>query len=239
MKIFALKFLLGISFVSCLSFSANAQRTINVDSSYSLPTKTNSFFSSEGQPYVNVKFARVVDGSPFFVEKWNQGYVSTREGVRLRDITLRLNLVDQQLHYLKDGVEYITDQPLNEVLIDDKQTGKLYVFRSGFPPVQHATSKTFYLALAEGEVLLLKHIRKIITESTPFGSATTQQTIKNAETYYIWKKGAMIKIKNDKQSLLSVLENKKQELETFINENNINFRSEEDLIKCINYYNTL
>jgi hypothetical protein len=228
-----------MSCICFLYFTTAAQKTINVDSSYSLPTKANAFFLSDGQPYVNVKFARVVKGSPFFIERWNKGYVFTREGHKLRDITLRLNLAEQQLHYLKDGIEYVTDQPLTEVLIDDEQTGKLYVFRSGFTEVHHGTNKSFYQALAEGEVLLLKQIRKIITESTPFGSATTQQVIKNSETFYIWKKGAMIKIKNDKKDMITALNDQKEKLETFIEQNKISFRSEEDMIKVVNYYNSL
>lgn len=224
----------------CLLYLAPvAQRTINVDSSYSLPTKANAFFLTDGQPFVNVKFARVVQGSPFFIDRWNKGYISTREGKKLRDLSIRLNLADQQLHYLKDGVEYVTDQPLSEVLIDDQQTGQLFVFRSGFPPVHHTSNKTYFQALAEGEVVLLKHLRKIITESTPFGSATTQQIIRDSETYYIWKKGAMIKVKKEKDSLLSALKDKKEQLETFISQSRINFKSEEDLVKVVNYYNSI
>lgn len=210
-----------------------------MDSSYSLATKIHGFFMSEGQPYVNVKFARVVEGSPFFTDRWNKGYVSTLEGAKLNDIILRLNLVDQQLHYLKDGKEYVTGQSLNEVLIEDEKTGNLYVFRSGFPGVQYGSSKTFYQTLAEGNILLLKHIRKIITENTPFGSATTQQTIRNLETYYIWKKGAMIKVKKDKQNLLRALKDKSNEIETFINQYQISCKSEDDLLKVVNYYNSL
>jgi hypothetical protein len=239
MKKVFLKGLVQLIIVCLLYLTTTAQKTINVDSSYSLPTKANAFFMSDGQPYVNVKFTRIVQGSPFFIERWNKGYISTREGNKLRDITLRLNLVDQQLHYLKDGVEYVTEQPLHEVLIDDEQTGKLYVFRSGFPAVQYATNKTLYQALAEGEVLLLKHIRKIITESTPFGSATTQQTIRNSETYYISKKGAMIKVKRDKTDLLNALGGKREKLEAFIEQYKIGFKTEEDLIKVVNYYNSI
>lgn len=238
MKIF-LKRIAQLNCICIFLTTASAQKTINVDSAYSLPTKANSFYMSDGQPYINVKFARVVQGSPFFLENWNKGYVSTFEGKKLRDIVLRLNLVDQQLHYMKDGVEYVTDQRLHEILIDDAQSGKLYVFRSGFPAVQHATSKTFYQALAEGEVILLKHIRKIISESTPFGSATTQQTIKNAEAYYIWKKGAMIKVRKDKEFILSVLTDKKEKLQAFIEHAKINFKSEDDLVRVVNYYNSI
>jgi hypothetical protein len=224
----------------CFSCSAaTAQKTINVDSSYSLPTKANAFFMSDGQPYVNVKFTRVVQGSPFFIDRWNKGYIFTSEGNKLRDITLRLNLADQQLHYLKDGIEYVTEQPLNEVLIDDEQTGKLYVFRSGFPAVQYATNKTLFQALAEGEALLLKHIRKVISESTPFGSATTQQIIRNSDTYYISKKGAMIKVKKDKADLLNALGNKREKLEAFIEQHKIKFKTEEDLVQVVNYYNSI
>lgn len=234
-----LKLFIQLCCTCILYLTADAQKTINVDSSYSLPTKANAFFMSDGQPYANVKFARVVKGSPFFIDRWNNGYISTHEGRKLRDITLRLNLADHQLHYLKDGVEYVTDQRLKEVLIDDEQTGKLFVFRSGFPEVPHGTTKTFYQALAEGEVILLKQIRKIIIESTPFGSATTQQVIKNAETFYIFKKGAMIRIKNDKKDIINTLNDKKEQLETFIQQNHITFKTEEDLVKLVNYYNTL
>jgi hypothetical protein len=230
---------LYVVFFSSLFLTTKSQKTINVDSSYILPTKVHAFFLTDGQPYVNVKFARVVEGSPFFIDQWNKGYISTREGKKLRDVTLRLNLVDQQLHYLKDGIEYVTDQPLKEVLIEDEKSGNLYIFRSGFPSVQYGNSKTFYQALAEGEVLLLKHIRKMITENTPFGSATTQQTIRNAEHYYISKKGSMIKIRKDRQSILNALEDKKDPLEKFINQNRLNLRTEEDMIKLVNYYNAL
>jgi len=239
MKTAFFKSVLRIGAICCLYVTTTGQKTINVDSSYDIPTKANAFFMSDGQPFVNVKFARVVEGSPFFIDRWNKGYISTPDGTRLREISLRLNLVDQQLHYLKDGQEYVTDQLFREVLIEDSQMGKLYIFRSGFPAVQHGTNKTYYQALAEGNILLLKHIRKMISERTPFGSATSQQSIRNNETYYIWKKGAMIKVKKDKQDVLTILEGQKQKLEAFIDQHRIDLKSEADLIKVVDYYNTL
>ena len=214
-----------------------AQRTQNVDSVIGVPT--NAFYTVGGNPFVNVKFARVVEGTPFFVEHWTKGTVITLNNEKFTDIEMRVNLADNQIHYMKNGIEYVSDRRFREIILDDMKEGKRYSFKPGYPGVPHATDKTFFQVLADGNVTLLKQIRKVVSDRAVYGAATVEQVIGNVEVLYIYKDGNMIKLKKEKESILEPLVDQKQKLDEFIQQNKLKFKSEDDIVKLVTFYNSL
>src|SRR6185436_17271038 len=101
----------------CLSlfcFNAISQKTIDVDKE---PGRTggavNYLYTVAGTPFVTAKFARVVEGSPFFNEQMMRGSIILSEGKEYKNILVRLNLLETQVNYLSEKeVEMIASTPI-------------------------------------------------------------------------------------------------------------------------------
>jgi hypothetical protein len=216
-----------------------AQRTINVDS-VSGHYDIGAFFSVvNGEPFATAKFIRLVEGSAFFKDDWNIGNVTLLNGASYSNISLRINLLDKQLHFLKDGTEFIADKFIKEVSFADKKTGDTFVFRTGFPPVPGSSPRSLFQVLADGKAQFLKLYNKDISESKPYGSATYEQRVITNSAYYILKNNEMVKVKNDRETIESVLADKQHLIKEFLSKNKLNFRNEKDIVTLLRYYNSL
>src|SRR5215218_2724528 len=114
--------------VTCLlNIVSTAQKTIDVDKTTGVPQ--NSFYSVGGEPFVNVKFVRLISGTPYFKDEWMKGTGISGTGVIYKAGVLKLDLFDHQVHFLDaSGNEMITTSPLKEVILTDTTTGKSYHF---------------------------------------------------------------------------------------------------------------
>ena len=114
------------------------------------------------------------------------------------------------------------------------------VFRNGFKTADDTfTTNTFFQVLADGETPLIKRTKKKVNEYKEYNSATTTKNFQAITNYYLVKEGLPIKIKKDKKSVIEAFGDRKSELEVFIKANDINLKSDVDLIKLTTYYNSL
>src|SRR5215208_3030005 len=85
---------------SVASFFSFGQKTIDVTKNDVNVTSPNILTIVGGTPFVNAKFAKVVSGSPYFYEDWLKGSVIMNGGKEYAGLSLKLDLVDNELHYL-------------------------------------------------------------------------------------------------------------------------------------------
>lgn len=223
-------------FVSC--YNLHGQQTINLDSVPSNYNASNSVYSSGGLLFNNSKFVRLVKGSPYFGKGWYPADIKMAEG-RHTNILIRLDLLDQELHYLDKSQEYVTNKTFPEIDIRDSATGKMYIFRSGYPPAAGTTARSYFEVLAEGKITLLKLHKKTLSENRPFNSATTEQTIYDTKQYFLVKEQIPERIKLNKTDILNAIPDNRQAVQQYISEKKIKGKSEHDLTDIINYYNSL
>ena len=114
----------------CLLYLNGAsQKTVNVDN---IPSITggaiNYMYTVAGTPFVNTKFARIIEGTPFFKEQMMKGAVILSEGKEYKNIMVRLNLLESQLNYMDDKqTEMVATTPIKEVIIWDTINNKITV----------------------------------------------------------------------------------------------------------------
>lgn len=223
--------------LACLvSMTCFAQRTIDVDKSNGLPD--NTFFTVGGEPFVNTKFVRLTEGTPYFKDAWLPGAGFAANGDRYK-AQLKLDLYDQQLHYLTPtGAEMIATTPLKQIALTDSPAGKTYHFvhSSLLPPQAH--KQGWYLQLASGKVSLYQYFVKTVSEWQRYGTATKEQRIATAEEFYLVKPDAVEQIKKTKD-LPALLPDKQKELEAWLRTNTKGKSTAEQLTDAVNYYNSL
>ena len=177
-----------------------------------------------------------VDGSPYLVEEFNKGIVRTAKDDQVYDgIPMRYDAYKDELEYEKDGKYYRLGP---EIVSFSIPTGDaLYEFRRGFPAVGDFTENNFYQVLHDGNTKLLKHYGKRMREEKAYNSATTTKRFDDVEQLYVLKGGTMYPIKkNDKKELLKLLSDEKNLMNYVIKEEQLNFKTEGDMVKLLEEY---
>jgi len=229
---------------SCFSLTcliANSQTTVDVDKEGGARGAVFKYvYTVAGTPFVTAKFAKVVEGSPFFNEQMMRGAIILSEGKEYRNILVRLNLLESQVNYIDEKqIEMIATTPISEVVLWDtiNNDHHRFVF-SNYIETTDKPDKDFYELLLTGKVELYKQHKKKILESKPYGSATVEQSIKTELRYFVLSSGKWIRIKKIKE-LTDLLVDKKNEIQKLIVDKNLTKDSEANFETIVAYYNTL
>jgi hypothetical protein len=227
------------SSVICIITTAQTT-TVDVNSESAANAGIRYLYAVAGTPFVNTKFAKVVDGSPFFNEQMMPGAIILSKGKEYKNIFVRINLLELQVNYLDEKkVEMVATTPISEVVLWDTVNNQHHRFV--FSTHIETTGKPeedFYELLQSGKVQLYKQHKKRLTETRPYGSATFEQSIKTEIRYYVLISGRWIKIKKVKE-LTGQLDDKKNEIRQFVDEKKFTKDTEANLEAIVAYYNTL
>lgn len=227
-------------FISIYSLSALAQKTVDVTKINDGSAISPAFFNVVGgEPFVMVKFTKLVEGTPYFKDDWMKGNVVVNGGGQYSGVYLKLDLYDNEVHFRDQrGNEMIATTPIQRIVLIDSAAQELYNFISGDFIQANGRVKGWYQLLSEGKATLLKKFEKRMQETRPYGSATVEQTIVTASRYYILYNGNFTEIKKLKE-LPDILVDKKQEVGQFIKSNNLSGKTDSDFMLLVNYYNGL
>ena len=228
---------LALTCLGCL-----AQRTVDVDKNTGVGTDAlNQLYMVNGVPFVQAKFSRVVEGSPFFNKEMMRGAIILSKGREYKNILVRLNLPETQVNYIDEKqMEMIATTPVREVVLWDTIAQKDYrfVYSDYIEAGEVKPEKDFYELLYNGKAELYKQYKKEMTESRPYGSATYEQTIHEQALYYVLLDGKWIRAKKVK-NLPEILSKEKIKIQQFISDNKLYADNDDNFIAVIDYYNSL
>lgn len=225
--------------ISAVSLSASSQKTVDVDKDPS-PSAFNHMYTVAGTPFVMSKFARVVEGSPFFNEKMMKGALILSGGKEYKSVIIRLNLLETQVNYMNEqNIEMIATSPVKEVIIWDTILGKDYRFvSSSYINTSAPIERDFYELLQTGKAELYKQHKKQMRETRPYGSATFEQTIQTDIFYYVLVNQQWTKLKK-LRDIPALFDDKKTELQKFISDKRLSGDNQSNFEAVIGYYNSL
>ncbi len=198
-------------------------------------------YSVNGEPFSVTKFVKVVEGSPFFKEDWTKCSIILNSGKEYNEVPLRMNLLENKVHYQDNkGQEMIASSPVWQVMLTDSSTGITYSFvhSSYLGPGTNSQPNCWLLNLQTGHVGLYKQLYKSISESRPYGSATTEQRIKTVTRYFILKDNHFKPVRKW-QDLSELLADRKSDIHEYISSNQLKGKSESDYISLVKFYNEL
>ncbi|MBG6234946.1 hypothetical protein IWX76_001514 [Pedobacter sp. CAN_A7] len=97
----------------------------------------------------------------------------------------------------------------------------------------------YFHVLAEGKISLYKKVWKDIWQEREYNAASVSKTVVDKSAYFILNPtNTLVPVKNNK-SFITALPDQKQKLEQYVKTEKINFKTDADLKKVIDYYNTL
>jgi hypothetical protein len=224
----------------CIVINSNSQKVIDVDKEAGNANVFNYIYTVAGVPFVNAKFAKVVEGTPFFNEKMMKGAIILSEGKEYKDIMVRINLLEKEVNYIGDKqIEMVASTPIKEVVLWDtiNNTDHRFVFSTYIESVEKP-EKDFYELLQSGKAELYKQHKKKLMESKPYGSATVEQTIQTEIKYFVLKGKQWTRVKK-LRDLTGLLNDKSKDISKFITDNSIDGDNQANFERVIAHYNSL
>jgi hypothetical protein len=234
---------LGLQLTSVAQGSQGNQQNSGNQGGFAINDMTRSIrvFDETGKSFVNPYHD--VTGSPYLSDAWTHAAMRLNNNAIVSDIQVRLDLKSQQWHFLDSGnIERLVPVGLvTEVLLDDSSGSEVKTadFRSGFPPVDSRKTTDFYRVLSTGKVLLLHSMLKKINIDKDEMAGTVQMEFAVYEEYYLFNGGKMWRVKKDKSEVLNQLTDKKEKMQTFIDENHFKLKSIDEVKRVIDYYNSI
>lgn len=177
-------------------------------------------------------------GTPFLFDKWITGSVLTPRGI-YKDIQLKLDAYDNTLYFNRDEKLFeFEDQITGFVLMPNPADSSSYLrFRKGLSATG-LKSEQYLQIMSEGKMTLYKLDTKILSEVNQINQGVIQ-SFTNATRYYVMKNNTLQQIKLGKAEILGVLSDKKQQVEAYVDKNNLSFKRDKDVAIIFNYYNSL
>lgn len=233
-----MKTLFGL-FLFLSAHAGFAQKIINNEQNITTHAAA-SFYSAGGDLFQNFKYKKLVEGTPYFAEEWMGGKVIMSGGFAYDSIYLRIDLLNNTLHYLDQaGREMIATTPVKAVILTDSGTGMKFRFiHSSYLTVSGKIESGWYQLLTEGRALLLKQFVKNLNENRPYGSGALEQTIVTHTVYFLLEEAVLTPVKKFKD-LPALVKDKKNELKAYIGTRGLSGRSDTDYADLISYYNSL
>lgn len=184
-----------------------------------------------------------VEGSPFFIDSFWQADVLLNDGKLFENIKMRIDIYNHEAHFISgDKKEIIADQGfINEILLSDSISGKrvFHHFKTGYPLIDQNNSNQFYQVLSDGEIQLLKLMKKQIVHTQNVMTREVKSAFVQYDEYYVFRQGEIKKLKKEKEFVLELLKDKQKNIEEYLKNIKMNFRNISMLNSLFNYYNSL
>jgi hypothetical protein len=229
--------------LSCLltGLSGKGQQIVDVSKNdFALSMDHDVRSTITGMVYQNVKYVRVTEGSPFFMDQWMKARLFDADGNSYADNAVRLNLMDNQVHFLDaSGNEIVATTPVRLMRLTDTTTGAQYTFIMGdrLPAADKSLAKTWFQVLVNDKVSLCLQIKKTIHEDLSYRSSTTEEQIINANWYFVQINNSFVRVKTW-TDLLQLFNDKKDAVDSFVHDHHLKGKSTEDYIQLVQFYNS-
>lgn len=184
-----------------------------------------------------------INGSPYLFPEFKYATIELADGRKYANVKARLNLVEHEVNFIASNGEegYIGKGMVRTISINDttKQGIKTYSFQTGFPKTENQTIIHFYQVLVNGKISLLKSINKNIEERLNELSGEKSKEFAVRENLYIQVSGELKRIKKEAEFFIAMMADQQKVVKNYIDIKKINCKNEAQIIKLIDFYNTL
>jgi len=182
-----------------------------------------------------------VVGSLYLFPFWSHGYIITFHDQKFENIELKFDIYFNNLIYNDNGKERVALKGvIKEFGIEDSYQNRIRRFR--LIRLLDKKKRLFCEVLYDTRLNLF-----MLTEAnlqhkgpSPYGNTKSTYKINKVSTYYvIGDDGTFIRMRLNKSSVINGLYLKKSEIQNFIKKEKIKFKSEAELTKVIEFYDSI
>ncbi len=189
------------------------------------------------------KYDPDITGSPFINNNWVPAKIILSRGKEIGPLPIKFNIESNELYFLDStGKEMIALEGLVKEIdcIDYYSKDSIrYIFKSGYPSIDKQTENYYYQVFTEGKIeLLARKFKYVRVEKNELSGEISKDFVDGSIVLYVYADKIMQVFHPTKNFVISLLKDKEQAMNTFIETNKTNFKSIPDLIKLFNYYNS-
>ncbi len=184
-------------------------------------------------------------GTPFLTEKWHVGYGVFENGNTSRPQKMNYDIHGNNLVYQtgeNSQVLKLLDNEFTGFILKGQNEDLIFTKVPGNQFDDAKKEAKYYKVVKAPSRKVLVEFQKDFDDPNASGWTSSTQNTKTAEydleiNYYVLNpENKYEEVKLKERSVLKVFKNKKDELETFIESNNIDLETPEDLLKIVEYY---
>lgn len=182
-----------------------------------------------------------LEGSPYLDENWEKGLLILKNDTLIEGLDFRYNIYahEMQIRVNKDTLAFTHPEMIRTLSFNNRT----FVYSDYMNNL--ISGKDYFEVLVDGKCsLFLKREITFLAKNPPVtplsgGYENDRLILKDNIFYLKTKESVATLVKSNKKSFLSQLGDHQSELITFIKKEKIHFTDKKDVIKLINYYNTL
>lgn len=180
-------------------------------------------------------------GDPFIYRDFHEGELTLRNGETYW-LEMRYDIYANQMHLRNNNEIYAINYPEKLASISIDMLQFLFCNYANSPGKENSGEGSYFIVKTDGKCKLLirKNIRvqdaeppKVLQETKP------AKFVHLADTYYLKFDGNSAVKTGSKKDLIRQFGDKQNEVNSFIDENNMNVKNVEDLIRIVSFYNNL
>lgn len=184
-----------------------------------------------------------INGTPFLDQSFTPGIIELKNGDISDELLLRYNIVLDQFQIKNNNDTLTINKPYQVKLIQlqDKQ----FIYDPRFSTTEESIRRNGYLQLIlDGELsLFLKRNKKMVYDSFVSnyggGGGTKEYYYVERNSFFCRIEGGAPFIVKNKKSFIKNIPRNQEDVKAFIKSNKINVKEKSDLIKLVNYYNSI
>lgn len=185
-----------------------------------------------------------VTGSPFWNDNWRLASLYDKNDKVIATLPVKLNLNTSSVHYIHQNNEELSLDPeeIRKVVFHkDNQLGKEVIFKSFIPYLYFREKKNndYLEVMNQGMASLLVYRQKLITSGDSASPGHQRYFYSKEVSYFIALNGKVERLKKTGKEQVFMFLPGANTLDRWVNENNLNLKKEEDIVKFIDYYNSI
>lgn len=150
-----------------------------------------------GSQFLPAMYSSVTSGSAFYKDEFLPATIFLGGNNIAKSNFVRLDLIDNSIHYLKNKKEeLIITLPIEKLVLENADnTKEIFVHGKSLPTAQATYIKSWFRVIQQNEITVYKLYSKKIFEYKPFNSGVLEKTIETYEKYFIIKDGILLESK--------------------------------------------
>jgi hypothetical protein len=179
-----------------------------------------------------------VDGSAYWIDAFQSASLYDDKGL-LATVPVRINLLTNKIHFLKDSDEMIVDDyVVKRVVFHVNNDSSVFIGQVPHLLLNKKPLSDYVQVLNAGKYQLLKYTtRTVVSEETPSHTSKTYR-YKDTYRYFMKSEERVDDIKKLSSENILICLPVSSSYNDWIKENKINFKSEKDIIRFLNHYNS-
>jgi hypothetical protein len=175
------------------------------------------------------------EGSMYLNNEWKEGLVVLKDNTIMSGIKLRYNIYFQQMQFIRenDTLAFADPEEIKHILMGDMKF--IYTEYLDEGVIDHG----YFSIFVDGDCRLL--VRNVVTYHKTYGNSDCEKdAFFKSCNLYLQKGDHPAKLLScGKRSICRMLPDKEREIKAFIKVNKLKMKTQEDMARVVNFYNSI